>query len=53
MIESFYKNLESIQYNAAITITGAITGKFSNKLFQELGLESLKLRHSLRKLCLL
>ena len=42
--ESFHKNLESIQYNAAIAITGAIRGTSSEKLFQELGLESLKLR---------
>ena len=53
MIEWFYKNLESIQYNTAITIIGAITGTFSNKHFQQLGLESLKLRRSLRKLYLL
>ena len=38
----FTKNLKSIQYNAAIAITVAITGTSSEKLFQELGLESLK-----------
>ena len=43
-IESFHKNLESIQYNAAIVIATAIRGTSSEKLFQELGLESLKLR---------
>ena len=32
--ESFHKNLESIQYNAAIAITGAIRGTSSEKLFQ-------------------
>ena len=46
MIESlmnhFTKNLESIQYNTAITITEAIRGTSSENLFQELGLESLK-----------
>ena len=42
--ESFHKYLESIQYNAAIAITGAIRGTSSEKLFQELGLESLKSR---------
>ena len=31
--ESFHKNLESIQYNAAIAITGAIRGTSSEKLF--------------------
>ena len=50
--ESFHKYLESIQYNAAIAITGAIRGTSSEKLFQELGLESLKSRRWLRKLCL-
>ena len=50
--ESFHKNLQSIQYNAAIAITGAIRGTSSEKLFQELGLESLKSRRWLRKLCL-
>ena len=47
--KSFHKNLESIQYNAAIAITGAIRGTSSEKLFQELGLESLKSRCWLRK----
>ena len=41
--KSFHKNLESIQYNAAIAITGAIRGTSSGELFQELGLESLVL----------
>ena len=50
--ESFHKNLESIQYNTAIAITGAIRGTFSEKLFPKLGLESLKSRRWLRKLCL-
>ena len=50
--ESFHKNLESIQYNAAIAITGAIRGTSSEKLFRELGLKSLKSRLWLRKLCL-
>ena len=50
--ESFHKNLESIRYNAAIARTGARRGTSSEKLFQELGLESLKSRRCLRKLCL-
>ena len=50
--ESFHKKHESIQYNAAIAITGAMRGTSSEKLFQELGLESLKSRRWLRKLCL-
>ena len=43
---------ESIQYNAAIAITGAIRGTSSEKLYQELGLESLRSRRYLRELCL-
>ena len=50
--ESFHQKIESIQYNAAIAITGAIRGASSKKLYQELGLESLRSRRSLRKLCL-
>ena len=50
--KSFHKYLESIQYNAAIAINRAIRGTCSEKLFQELGLESLKSRRWLRKLCL-
>ena len=37
--ESFHQNLESLQYSAAISITGAIRGTSSEKLFQELRLE--------------
>ena len=42
--ESFHQRIESIQYNAAIAITGATTGTSSEKLYQELGLESLRSR---------
>ena len=42
--ESFHQRLESIHYNAAIAITGAIRGTSSEKLFQELWLETLKSR---------
>ena len=34
--------MESIQYNAALAITGAIRGTSREKLYQELGLDSLK-----------
>ena len=37
--ESFHQKLESIQYNAALAITGAIIGTSREKLYQELGLE--------------
>ena len=41
---SFHQKLESIQYNAALAITGAIRGSSREKLYQELDLESLKQR---------
>ena len=41
---SFYQRLESIQYNACLAITGAMRGTSKEKLYQELGLESLQLR---------
>ena len=40
--ESFHQKLESIQYNATLAITGAIRGTSREKLYQELGLESLQ-----------
>ena len=49
--ESFGKKLESVQYNAALDITGAIKGTSQEKLYKEFGLESLKLRRKLRHLC--
>ena len=42
--EPFCEKLESVQYKAAQAITGAIQGSSREKLYQELGLESLKLR---------
>ena len=50
--ESFQSKLESVQYNTALVITGAIRGSSREKLYQELGLESLKSRRWYRKLCL-
>ena len=50
--ESFHQRIESRQYNAAIAITGAIKCTSSGKLYQELGLESLRSRRWLKKLCL-
>ena len=40
---SFHEKLESIKYNACLAITGTIRGTSSEKLYQELGLESLKI----------
>ena len=48
---SFQQKVEIIQYNAAVTITGAIRGTSKEKLFEELGLESLQHRRWYRKLC--
>ena len=50
-INTFHQKLESIQYDAALAITGAIRGSSREKLYQELGLESLKQRRWFRKLC--
>ena len=43
--------MESIQYNTALARTGAIRGSSREKLYQELGLESLEQRRWYRKLC--
>ena len=42
--------IESVQYNAALAITGAIRGTSKEKLYQELRLESLKDRRWLRRI---
>ena len=42
---SFHEKLESLHYNAYLEIAGAVRGKLSEKLYQELGLECLKLKH--------
>ena len=49
--QSFCKKIESVQYNAALAITGAIQGTSREKLYKELGLETLKSRRWLKKLC--
>ena len=46
---AFQDKLESIQYNACLAITGAIRGTSTEKIYQELGLESLKSRRWFRK----
>ena len=46
---AFHDKLESIQYDACLAITGAIRGTSTEKLCQELGLESLKSRRWFRK----
>ena len=39
---SFHQKIESAQYNSALAITGAIRGTSKEKLYQELGLATLK-----------
>ena len=48
--ESFGGKLESIRYKAALVITGAIQGTSREKIYQELGLESLKSRRWYKRL---
>ena len=48
--ESFCEKLESVQYIAALAITGAIQGASRKKIYQELGLESLKSRRWYKRL---
>ena len=40
--ESFHQKIESIQYNACLAITGAVRCSSREKIYQELGLESLQ-----------
>ena len=48
---AFHDKLGPIQYNACLAITGAIRGTSTEKIYQELGLESLKSRRWFRKFC--
>ena len=47
----FSNKIETIQYNCALAITGAIRGSSREKLYHELGLESLSQRRWVRRLC--
>ena len=49
---SFCNKIESVQYNAALAITGCIKGTSKEKLYQELGIESLGNRRWYRRLIL-
>ena len=49
--ESLHQKLEIIQYNAELAIISAMRGTSREKLYQELGLESLQKRRWYRKLC--
>ena len=48
--EKFTDTLKLIQHNAGLAITGAIKGTSKEKLYNELGLESLKDRRWMRRL---
>ena len=48
---SFIEKIERVQYNASLVITGAFKGTSRERLYQELGLESLKDRRWRRKMC--
>ena len=48
--EYFCNMIESVQYNACLAITGAIKKSSRNRLYQELGIESLRDRRWYRRL---
>ena len=48
---TFSNRIESAQYNAALAITGTIRGTSKEKLYQELGFETMKERRWLQRLC--
>ena len=50
--KSLYQKIETVQYNAALAITGAIKGTSKIKLYNELGLESPEFRRCCKNLCL-
>ena len=45
------RKIERIQCNATVLVTVAIKGTYQSRLYNELGLESLKFRRCFRKLC--
>ena len=44
MLQKWNQKIESIQYNACLAITGAIRDSSREKIYQKLGLKSLKHR---------
>ena len=48
---SFIEKIERVQYNACLVITGSFKGTSRERLYQELGLGSLKDRRWHRKMC--
>ena len=49
---NIYDKIESLKYDDALAITGAIRGSSKENLYQELGFEYLSSRRLFRKLCL-
>ena len=49
--ESFCKEIESVQDNAPLVIRNVIQGTSREKMYNELGLKTLKSRRWLKKLC--
>ena len=47
---SFYRKLESIQYDAALALIGVLLGTSKEKIYQKLGFEPLQQRRIWRKL---
>ena len=50
--KTFHQKIESIQYNACLALSGVIRGSSREKLYQELGLESLQRRRWYREFSL-
>ena len=51
-VQNFINRVESVQYNAALAITGAIRGTSKERIYNELGVESLEKRRWYRRMCL-
>ena len=49
--KQFCNMIERVQYNAVLAITGAIKGTSQQKIYNELGFESLRFRRWFRRLC--
>ena len=49
--DSFHQKLEYIQYNSALAIRGAVRGTFTEKLYNELGLQTFEKRRWYIKVC--
>ena len=48
---TFSNQIQSVQYNAALAITGAIRGTSKEKLYQEIGFETMKESRWFQRLC--